>query len=110
MGLVAIGDVDGVRGFVGLGIDPTPLGVPSWDIPTTPTALAVLAYGCFEVVGVGGSVSAGKLLGDCRSGRTLRFALTPSSARWRDRNASFSHEFMTSWVAVSKPCRVGLAV
>ena len=79
-GLVAIGDVDGVRGFIGLGIDPTPLRVPSWDIPTTalltriswaPTALAVFAYSCFEVVGVGGSVSAGTLLGDCRSGRTL---------------------------------------
>ncbi len=61
-GPVAIGDVDGVRGFVGLGIDPTPLRVPSWDIPTAalvtsvswaPTALAVLAYSCFEVVGVG---------------------------------------------------------
>ena len=25
-------DIDGVRGFVGLGIDPTPLGAPSWDI------------------------------------------------------------------------------
>jgi hypothetical protein len=36
-----------------------------------PIALAVLAYGCFEVVGVGGSVSAGTLLEDSRSGRTL---------------------------------------
>ena len=66
-------DIDGVRGFVGLGIDPTPLRDPSWDIPTAalitsvswvPTALAVLAYSCFEVVGVGWSVSAGTLRGD----------------------------------------------
>ena len=79
-GPVAIGDVDGIRSFVGLGIDSTPLGIPSWDIPTTalltsvswaPTALAVLVYGCFEVVGVGGSVSAGTLLGESRSGRTV---------------------------------------
>ena len=79
-GPVAVGDVNGVRGFVGIGIDPTPLGVPSWDIPTAtlvtsvswaPTALVVLAYGCFKVVGVGWSVSAGTLRGDGRSGRTL---------------------------------------
>jgi len=58
LGPVAIGDVNGIHGFVSLGID------PSWEIPTAalvtsvswaPEALAVLANGCFEVVGVGRS-------------------------------------------------------
>ena len=33
-GPVAISDIDGVRGFVSFGVDPTALGVPSWDVPT----------------------------------------------------------------------------
>jgi hypothetical protein len=32
-GPVAIGDVDGIRGFVGLGIDSTPLGYPYHGTP-----------------------------------------------------------------------------
>ena len=77
---VAIGNVDGVHGFVSLGVDPTPLRVPSWDIPTAalltsvswaPAALALLAYSCFEVVRVGWSVGADALHGDGRSGQTL---------------------------------------
>ena len=58
---VAIGDVNGVRGFVILGVDPTPLGVASWEIPTD---LAVLT-------GVGWSIGTGAFRGDGRSGRTL---------------------------------------
>ena len=73
-GLVAIGDVDGVRGFVSLGIDLTPLGVAS--LRSLPAALAVFAYGHFEVVGVGWSVEVGG---------HLRFVSTPSSERCLDR-------------------------
>ena len=87
---------------------------PSAFHPTSmswaPAALAMLAYSRF--VGDGWSIGASALGGDCRCGLTLalRFVSTPSSARCRCRKASFSHEFMTSWVAVSKPCREGLAV
>jgi len=33
--------VNGVRGFVGLGVDPTPLGFPSWNIPTAALVTSV---------------------------------------------------------------------
>ena len=33
-GPVAISDIDGVRGFVSFRVDPTALGLPSWDVPT----------------------------------------------------------------------------
>ena len=33
-GPVAISVIDGVRGFVSFGVDPTAFGVPSWDVPT----------------------------------------------------------------------------
>ena len=97
--------IDGVRGFVSFGVDPTAFGVPSWDVPTTAlvATLAMLAYSRF--VGDGWS-----LMGIVDVDSPSRFASTPSSARCRCRKASFSHEFMTSWVAVSKPCREGLAV
>ena len=55
LGSVAISNIDGVRSFVRLGVDPTALGVPSWDVPATalasmswaPATLAMLAYSCF---------------------------------------------------------------
>ena len=77
-GPVAISDIDGVRGFVSFGADPTALGVPSWDVPTTalvtsmswaPATLAMLAYSRF--VGDGWSIGASALGRDCRCGLTL---------------------------------------
>ena len=77
-GPVAISDIDGVRGFVSFGVDPTALGVPSWDIPTAalvtsmswaPATLAMLAYSRF--VGDGWRIGASALDGDCRCGLTL---------------------------------------
>ena len=38
-GPVTISDIDGVRDFVRLGVDPTALGVPSWDVPTAARVL-----------------------------------------------------------------------
>ena len=64
----AISGIDGVRGFVSFGVDPTAFGVPSWDIPTTalvtsmsraPATLAMLAYSRF--VGDGRSLGASGL-------------------------------------------------
>ena len=118
-GPVAIGDVDGVRGFLGLGIDPTHFGVPSWDNPITalvtsvswaPTALRCSPTVALRWSGLNGASARVRFVGMVEVGGPLRFVSTPSSARCRDRNASFSHEFMTSWVTVSKPCREGLAV
>ena len=77
-GPVAISDIDGVRGFVSFGVDPTAFGVPSGDVPTTalvtsmsraPATLAMLAYSRF--VGDGRSLGASALDGDCRCGLTL---------------------------------------
>jgi len=74
---VAISNIDGVRGFVRLGVDPTALGVPFWDVPTAalvtsmswaPATLAMLAYSRF----VGdGCIGASALGGDGRCGLTL---------------------------------------
>ena len=70
-GPVAISDIDGVRGFVRLGVDPPALGVPSWDVPTAalvtsvswaPATLAMLAYSCF--VGDGWSIGTSAFGGD----------------------------------------------
>jgi hypothetical protein len=70
LGPVAIGNVDSVRGLVCLGADPRTLGIPTRDISPValvtmvsraPAALAVFAYGCFEGVGAGRSISAGAL-------------------------------------------------
>ncbi len=77
-GPVAISNIDGVRGFVSFGVDPTALGVPSWDIPAAalvtsmsmaPATLAMLACSCF--VGDGWSIGTSALGGDGRCGRTL---------------------------------------
>ena len=77
-GPVAISNIDGVRGFVSFGVDPTAFGVPSWDVPTAalvtsmswaPATLAMLAYSCF--VGDGRSLGASALDGDCRCGLTV---------------------------------------
>ena len=76
-GPVAISDIDGIRGFVSFGVDPTAFGVPSWDVPTAALvtsmswAPAMLAYSRF--VGDGWSIGASALDGDCRCG--LTFAL-----------------------------------
>ena len=75
---VAISNIDGVRGFVRFGVDPTALRVPSWDVSTAafltsvswaPTTLAMIAYSCF--VGDRWIVGASALGGDGRCGRTL---------------------------------------
>ncbi len=77
-GPVAISDIDGVRGFVSFGVNPTALRVPSWDVPTAalvtsmswaPATLAMLAYCRF--VGDGWRIGAGAHDGDCRCGLTL---------------------------------------
>ncbi len=69
-GPVAISDIDGVRGFVSFGVDPTTLCVPSWDIPTAALAtLAMLAYSRF--VRDRWSIGTSALDGDCRCGLTL---------------------------------------
>ncbi len=77
-GPVAISDIDGVRGFVSFGVDPTALGVPSWDIPTAtlvtsmswaPATLAMLTYSRF--VRDRWFIGTSALDGDCRCGLTL---------------------------------------
>ena len=61
-GPIAVSEIDSVRGFVRLGVDPTALGIPSWDVPTAalvtsmswaPATLAMLAYSRF--VGMDGA-------------------------------------------------------
>ena len=67
LGPVVIGHFDSGRGLVCLGADPRTFGFRTRDISPAalvamvsraPAALAVLAYGCFEGVGAGRSISA----------------------------------------------------
>jgi len=82
-GPAAISDIDGVRGFVSFGVDPTALGVSSWDNPTAalvtsmswaPVTLAMLAYNRF--VRDRWSIGASALDGDCRCGLSLALGVS----------------------------------
>ena len=70
-GPVAISDIDGVRGFVRLGVDPPALGIASWDVLTAALVTSMswmLDYSRF--VGDGWSIGASALGGDGRCGWT----------------------------------------
>jgi hypothetical protein len=77
-----------------------------------PATLAMLAYSRF--VGDGWSIGASALDGDCRCGLTLALGVNTKlgtlSLSEGTLSLSISHEIMTSWAAVNKPCREGLAV
>ena len=79
-GPVAISDIDGVRGFVRLGVDPMALGVPFWDVPTA-ALVTSMSWGARNLgnarlqslfsEGDGWSFGASALSGEGRCGRTL---------------------------------------
>jgi len=91
-------------------VDPTALGVPSWDIPTAalvtsmswaPATLAMLAHSRF--VRDRWRIGASALDEDCRCGLTLTLGVNTKLGTLSLSEGIFSHEFMTSWVAVNKP-------
>ena len=64
-GPVAISDIDGVRGFVRLGVDPVALGVPSWDVPTAALVTSMSwTPATLTMLGDGWSIGASALGGD----------------------------------------------
>ena len=108
-GPVASSDIDGV--------DPTALGVLSWDVPTAalvtsmswvPATLAMLAYSRF--IGDGWSIGESALGGDCRCGLILALRVNTKLGTLSLSEGILLPRVYDELGAVSKPCRESLAV